>query len=54
MPVMVAVNREYAASETPLTRAMTGHLLPPVSGGGETGTRVDSDPGADRSRTDRR
>jgi MoaE-MoaD fusion protein len=42
MPVMAAVNREYAASETPLTPGDELALIPPVSGG-ETG-RADSEP----------
>jgi MoaE-MoaD fusion protein len=37
MPVMAAVNREYAARETPLTPGDELALVPPVSGG-ETGT----------------
>ena len=44
MPVMAAVNREYAASETPLSPGDELALVPPVSGGRETGPHADSDP----------
>jgi MoaE-MoaD fusion protein len=37
MPVMAAVNREYAANDTPLRHGDELALIPPVSGGGETG-----------------
>jgi molybdopterin converting factor subunit 1 len=42
MPVMAAVNREYAASETPLTAGDELALIPPVSGGGCTRPGADA------------
>lgn len=39
MPVMAAVNREYAANETPLNPGDELALIPPVSGGCETSPR---------------
>jgi MoaE-MoaD fusion protein len=44
MPVLTAVNLEYAASETLLTTGDELALIPPVSGGGETGPQADSEP----------
>jgi MoaE-MoaD fusion protein len=44
MPIMAAVNREYAANEMPLTQGDELALIPPVSGGGETGPRANSEP----------
>jgi molybdopterin synthase catalytic subunit len=43
MPVLMAVNLEYAANETPLTPGDELALIPPVSGG-ETDPRADSEP----------
>jgi MoaE-MoaD fusion protein len=43
MPVLTAVNLEYAASETPLTTGDELALIPPVSGG-EIGARAESQP----------
>lgn len=43
MPVLTAVNLEYAANETPLTPGDELALIPPVSGG-ETGPHADSEP----------
>jgi MoaE-MoaD fusion protein len=44
MPVLTAVNLEYAASETLLTTGDELALIPPVSGGGEIGARAESEP----------
>jgi molybdopterin converting factor subunit 1 len=44
LPVRMAVNRDYATSETPLRASDELALIPPVSGGGQVHARVSAEP----------